>query len=607
MAPRPLMNRLGPVVALLCGLALADDAQLRVKRAIDLQRAAGGNRSEAALAEVRAALRATGEIRLSAAEVRALLPLAAEPEAVSLIDRAGSGRALASALQGATAEERASLMLLAPKVADPLPLLPALIAAGDEAARDALFAIRWEGRALDAQSRKLLADAAAAGGTLSVAAASALRAAAAESETRLPPDEGEMMGVEDPLPPPPPLFHSVEGLGADRPRKVKVFYGTDRALFSPSWSDYAQRFWPAVALLLLTPLLVRALLWLLHPRFTRIVRGARWAGYGGGAVLAVYALYGMLLQQRRIERLGLDYGAERGAFYSSDNYCHFGTCTVGIPPRHEAGRLERPGLLSAHPWEDPQEHVMILKIAPLAKGEFLGELAEAGGERAFVFVHGFNVTFERAALRTAQIAHDLEFSGAPIFFSWPSRGDVLQYTVDESTVAWATHHLKLFLRDVRRALPAATIHLVAHSMGNRALTEALRSLREEIAADLPRFQEVILAAPDIDAATFRDDVVPALRPTAERVTLYCAPFDSALEVSRRVHGYPRAGDSSNGVFVAEGLETVDVAVEDRDVLGHSYYGTAGPVLRDIISLMLYRKRPEERGLVAMGGFWRLSE
>ena len=32
--------------------------------------------------------------------------------------------------------------------------------------------------------------------------------------------------------------------------------------------------------------------------------------------------------------------------------------------------------------------------------------------QAFVFLHGYNVTFEAAAYRTAQIAYDLRFDGA---------------------------------------------------------------------------------------------------------------------------------------------------------------------------------------------------
>ena len=35
---------------------------------------------------------------------------------------------------------------------------------------------------------------------------------------------------------------------------------------------------------------------------------------------------------------------------------------------------------------------------------------------AFVFIHGFNVAFEDAVMRTAQIAYDLGFDGAPILY-----------------------------------------------------------------------------------------------------------------------------------------------------------------------------------------------
>jgi esterase/lipase superfamily enzyme len=34
---------------------------------------------------------------------------------------------------------------------------------------------------------------------------------------------------------------------------------------------------------------------------------------------------------------------------------------------------------------------------------------------AFVFIHGYNVSFEDAARRTGQFAYDLKFVGAPIF------------------------------------------------------------------------------------------------------------------------------------------------------------------------------------------------
>jgi esterase/lipase superfamily enzyme len=45
-------------------------------------------------------------------------------------------------------------------------------------------------------------------------------------------------------------------------------------------------------------------------------------------------------------------------------------------------------------------------------------------------VHGFNVSFENALRRTAQIAYDLDFDGAPFLFSWPSRDSLLSYASD---------------------------------------------------------------------------------------------------------------------------------------------------------------------------------
>lgn len=70
------------------------------------------------------------------------------------------------------------------------------------------------------------------------------------------------------------------------------------------------------------------------------------------------------------------------------------------------------------------------------------------GKRAFIFVHGYNVTFEDAAKRTAQISYDLAFDGAPIFYSWPSQRlpTPLGYT-DEQNSEWSQANLRSFLSD----------------------------------------------------------------------------------------------------------------------------------------------------------------
>jgi esterase/lipase superfamily enzyme len=64
------------------------------------------------------------------------------------------------------------------------------------------------------------------------------------------------------------------------------------------------------------------------------------------------------------------------------------------------------------------------------------QAAREGGEQphALVFLHGFNVTFEDAAIRAAQIGYDLKVPGATAFFSWPSRGSVAAYPADEASL-----------------------------------------------------------------------------------------------------------------------------------------------------------------------------
>ena len=188
----------------------------------------------------------------------------------------------------------------------------------------------------------------------------------------------------------------------------------------------------------------------------------------------------------------------------------------------------------------------------------------------------------------------MKFDGAPIFYSWPSQEGLLAYTVDETNVAWTVPHLKEFLLGVARQAGAKSVHLVAHSMGNRALTSALRELALEFKADCPRFHEVVLTAPDIDADVFRRDLAPAIVGVADRVTLYASSNDEALAASKAIHGYRRAGDSGNDVVVVPGVDTVDVSEVDTSFIGHSYYGSNRTVLADLFELIHGSKPPDQR-------------
>ena len=143
-------------------------------------------------------------------------------------------------------------------------------------------------------------------------------------------------------------------------------------------------------------------------------------------------------------------------------------------------------------------------------------------------------------------------------------------------------HLKDFLLDLATQTGADSINVIAHSMGNRAMTAAIRQISQQQHADAkPLFDRIVLAAPDIDADYFRRDAAPALVKVADHVTLYASSDDQALIASRKVNGYPRAGDSGADIVIAAGIETVDVSGTDLSLLGHSYYGDNETMLRDL--------------------------
>jgi len=239
-----------------------------------------------------------------------------------------------------------------------------------------------------------------------------------------------------------------------------------------------------------------------------------------------------------------------------------------------------------------------------------------------IFIHGYRTTWAESARRAAQFAYDLHFDGLPMLYSWPSRGDVLSYTADESASAWSAPHFTATLKKVLAESGARRVHLVAHSMGNRVSTEALKVLALE-KADYPTpVREVVFAAPDIDRHTFQEFVTAFNAAVADfeaprmpRLTLYACGVDSALDLSRRVHRLNRAGDSRKGIVVALPMDTIEVArrvirEESHDSIGHSYFCSNSVVIADLVGVVLNGQRPTERAGLAPkttrgGPYWRL--
>ena len=302
------------------------------------------------------------------------------------------------------------------------------------------------------------------------------------------------------------------------------------------------------------------------------------------------------------------YGNERGEL-------QLGICEVSIPPDHAMGELESPKWWKLEFSENPNKHVVLLKVQELSKDNFFIELRshidKASDKEAFVFIHGYNVTFEDAARRTAQMSYDLGFGGAPIFYSWPSQGEMVDYTVDENNVDWTVPHLKEFLSKVATESGAQKVHLIAHSMGNRAMTNVLKDLAGTyVLGSAPLFNQVVLAAPDIDAEIFKRDIAPRIQKTAERVTLYASSNDMALLVSKKIHGAPRAGDGESGIIIIPGIDTIDASLIDTSLVGHSYYGDNRSIISDMYLLLNLKLPPDKRNLLSKevegGRYWAVK-
>jgi esterase/lipase superfamily enzyme len=272
------------------------------------------------------------------------------------------------------------------------------------------------------------------------------------------------------------------------------------------------------------------------------------------------------------------------------------------------GALESPSILKFEFRANPEKHVVLLSVRVHDQNAYFADLKrvidQSSKRDAFIFLHGYNVTFEDAARRTAQMAYDLGFSGAPIFYSWPSQGTPYGYVMDEQNVEWATHNLKRFLDDFSTNANAQNIFLIAHSMGARALTMAFSQLIVEKPNLRNRFREIILSAPDIDAEVFKRDIVPRMAP----LTLYASSRDRALSISKSIHGYPRAGESGAGMVIMQGIETIDATSVATDFLGHSYFAEARSVIADMFYLIRDGKRPKDRfglhaGESTAGPYW----
>lgn len=281
----------------------------------------------------------------------------------------------------------------------------------------------------------------------------------------------------------------------------------------------------------------------------------------------------------------------------------FGVAEVSIPPGHEIGKVERPSIWKFQFLENLERHVVITECEAtdfgIWKSRASDRLHRTETKSALVFIHGFNVAFDDAIRRAAQIGYDLQFDGLISAYSWGSEGETVRYMADEDNVKLTIPLLIEFLAKLRNEVGVSTIHVIAHSMGNRALVGALEKMPCP-SQGTTYVEQAVLAAPDIDAELFKQAVAD-LKGKAKRFTLYGSSADDALRLSKSLRsGYPRAGDGGQDIVVVDGVDTIDATNVGTDLfgIGHSYFASKRTVLSDLHYVIRIPLPPSDRaGLV----------
>jgi esterase/lipase superfamily enzyme len=202
--------------------------------------------------------------------------------------------------------------------------------------------------------------------------------------------------------------------------------------------------------------------------------------------------------------------------------------------------------------------------------ELLGDATN--GRDVLIYIHGFNQTFEMAALDAARLADGVRFRGQMMAFSWPSRAKLLDYAYDRDSAMWSRDSFEQMLTGLMSSPSSGRIHIVAHSIGSMPTMEALRQLYArdgETAAD--RIGSVVLASPDLDLDVFSSSVrrIGSLTP---KITVISATNDRALALSGWLAGgITRVGAAQKGQLTGLGLRVIDASQEGWGIINHDLF------------------------------------
>ena len=279
--------------------------------------------------------------------------------------------------------------------------------------------------------------------------------------------------------------------------------------------------------------------------------------------------------RRKADDLRVVFGRER-----SDALA-FARVGVTVPRAHEIGRIERAKDGEAG---DPAKDFAATDLTIFDSDAAFTKAVASEGDRVLVFVHGYNTGFDDGVYRVTQIAHDTNYPGTPVLFSWASGARTRDYVYDKDSSTAARDDLEATLVMLSKSPRVKSIDVIAHSMGNWLAMETLRQLAIAGNRDLSgKLGYVVLASPDIDVDIFKKQMVRYGKPDKPFVVLLSAD-DKALRFSSLIAGQQaRVGDDANAdELAALGVTVVDLsATESGDKLNHAKFAD-NPVLVQLL-------------------------
>jgi esterase/lipase superfamily enzyme len=244
------------------------------------------------------------------------------------------------------------------------------------------------------------------------------------------------------------------------------------------------------------------------------------------------------------------------------------------------------------------------------------QLERSKRKHVYIYVHGYKVVFENPMLVAAELWHFLGYDGVMVGFAWPSTPNKWAYFRDTDTSNGYARHLRKFLEFLAEETIAEEIHIIAYSNGTRLVARAFEQLalmndgraREDIWAR-HRLGNLVMVGSDLDRQVFAAYLADGALEVPRHMSIYVSEKDKALGFARWLTRRDRLGQVIAEEQLTPGARRI--LEERRDYIsvidvtdaegastgnGHGYFRNSPWASSDILMMLMYGLKPEQRGL-----------